>query len=206
MNKYIFLLLAFSSLFSNLFGATTSVTFANAIGTELRDGGGVNLTRGDALTSHDGAIVQIGYYSLATTLDPFAGDWIAMTGPGTSHLDTIGDGGPGAAGRIKTTSIFTLGSIDFLEPASTTPLSVRFYDSTSLTTSSYFNAVSNITGSWNWISPDVPQAFMDLSLSDPGLVWQDGLKSSFFTTIPIPEPCSTSILLISAGILVLRRR
>lgn len=207
MKQFGIAIFIFTVSFEILPAVTTSVSFGNSTGTELRDNSGNLLSGGAAITQHDGAVVQIGYYALATTLDPFAGNWVAMTGPGTAYLNTIGDGGPGVAGRIKTTSIFSLGSLAFSEPSNTTPLAVRFYDSTSIATSTYFNAVSNTTGSWNWVTPTDPQPFIGLLLSDPGFVWQDGSASAFRTTIPIPEPSSSALLALHGlGALAVRRR
>jgi hypothetical protein len=99
---------------------------------------------------------------------------------------------------------------DFLPPANQshsppgTPLVIRFYDSISLDNATYFNAVSNSTGSWNWIEPTDPISILTLTLSDPGLVWQDGAASALRTTIPIPEP-ATSVLAACALLLGIRR-
>lgn len=85
-----------------------------------------------------------------------------------------------------------------------TPLVIRFYHSISLDNATYFNAVSNSTGSWNWIEPTDPISILTLTLSDPELVWQDGAASAFRTTIPIPEP-ATSVLAACALLLGIRR-
>src|SRR6218665_2502402 len=53
----------------------------NAPGFEIRDQNGVPLSPGMVDRPRDGTYFEIGYYSLATTGNPFAGDWIPMVGP-----------------------------------------------------------------------------------------------------------------------------
>ena len=154
----------------------------------------------------DGTLLQLGYYTLATILDPFAGDWVAMTGPGTSYLTTIGDSGNGPAGSIKLGVLFTAGSLGFETPAVGTPLALRFYDSTSIATSNYFNAVSETTGAFNWVAPAEPKSTANLTFLTSGVVWQDGPSSSYRTTIAVPEPSCILLSILSLGALAVRRR
>ena len=49
----------------------------------LRDFNG-EVLRGISKDGAVSAIVQLGYYSLSTTADPFAGEWVALTGEGTA--------------------------------------------------------------------------------------------------------------------------
>lgn len=155
----------------------------------------------------DGTVVQLGYYTMATTLNPFAGNWVPMTGPGTSYPTTIGDSGNNPNGSIKLGVLFTAGSLGFTAPADGTPLSLRFYDSTSIATSTYFNAVSETTGAFNWVTPSDPKSTANLSFLTSGVVWQDGPSSSFRTTIAVPEPSSVALIaLLGTGMLAVRRR
>ena len=50
-------------------GASTLVNWHNTAGTEVRDFNGTLLT-GGAADTNDGAALQLGYYTLATTLNP----------------------------------------------------------------------------------------------------------------------------------------
>lgn len=174
----------------------------------LNDFNGNPLNAGSA-NDGDGAVLQLGYYTMATTLDPFAGDWVAMTGQGTSYLTTIGDSGDRGAGSFKTEVILLQGSYTFTEPPIGTPLALRFYDSNSIGASTYFNAVSDTTGGFNWLAPADPDALVGLGLSylTAGVFWQDGSGSAFRTTIPIPEPSAFALLgILGLGGLMVRRR
>ncbi len=200
------LILVFSIFESLSLAATTNVGLFNSVGSELLGNTGIPLSAGIQNIDGDGAILQVGYYTLATTINPFLGEWVAMTGPGTSYVTTVGDGGR-LAGRFKTTSLLEAGTFSFVEPAVGTPLSLRFYNSTAITSSTYFNAVSTTSGSFNWVAPSTPQSGMGLTLPDAAAIWQDGAGSAFRTTIPIPEPSSSTLLvLLSLGVMAVRRR
>jgi hypothetical protein len=187
----------FSSLLALLSGsliasaASVRIEWENGAGTELLTLGGAPLTPGPEQFKSDGAILGLGYYTLGTPSSPFAGSWVPFTGPGTSVPDTtIGTKvvGVDQAGLFNLSISFSDSHSGIPFPAPGAPLAIRFYDSTSLETSTYFNAVSSAGGGWNWIDPTDPQTVISLTLTDPGLVWLDGPESAFRTTIPIPEP------------------
>ena len=184
--------------------ASTQVSWHNTTGTEVRDLNGTLLTSGTD-NADDGAILQLGYYTLATTSDPFAGSWVPLTGAGSgnSFYSTVGD-------KALPDGRFNIGLNFFTStantPAAGTPLSLRFYDSTSLAAATYFNAVSNTTGTWNWVAPSNLNPTINISLSDPGVVLQDGPTSAFRTTIAVPEPASAIVLALATGALAFRRR
>lgn len=171
----------------------------------MRDLNGNLLTRGTD-NADDGAILQLGYYTMATTLNPFAGAWVPLTGEGSgnSFYSTVGD-------KAMLDGRFAIG-LSFFDtnvniPNGGTPLAIRFYNSTSISSSTYFNTVSNTTGAWNWITPVDPRPSMTISLSNPGIVWEEGSASAFRTTIPIPEPSSSALLaLLGLVTLAVRRR
>ena len=204
--KY-YLLILFLSSQTLIHGASTRINFSIQFNT-LKDLNGTSLTAGTPADG-DGTILQLGYYTAATTSAPFAGEWVAMTGSGISYQTTIGDSGNNPNGTFKIEVLFTQGSYLFIEPAVGTPLALRYYNSTSLTASTYFNAVTNTTGVFNWVAPADPTstAMLNLGLSSVGIVWQDGSGSAFRTTIPIPEPSSSALLaLLSLGVMAVRRR
>lgn len=204
--KY-YLLILFLSSQTLIHGASTRINFSIQFNT-LKDLNGTSLTAGTPADG-DGTILQLGYYTAATTTAPFAGEWVAMTGSGISYQTTIGDSGNNPNGTFKIEVLFTQGSYLFIEPAVGTPLALRYYNSTSLAASTYFNAVTNTTGVFNWVAPADPTstAMLNLGLSSVGIVWQDGSGSAFRTTIPIPEPSSSALLaLLSLGVMAVRRR
>ncbi len=171
----------------------------------LKDINNIPLSAGTSADG-DGTVVQLGYYTLSTTLDPFAGAWVAMTGPGTSYLTTIGDSGNNPNGSLKLGVLFTAGTLGFTAPADGTPLALRFYDSTSIATSTYFNAVSDTTGGFNWVTPAEPKSTAALTFLTLGVVWQGGSGSAARTTIAVPEPSCLLLSVVSLGALAVRRR
>lgn len=201
-----YLILLFLSSQTLIYGASTRVNFGIQSDT-LKDLNGTSLTAGTSADG-DGTILQLGYYTAATTGNPFAGDWVAMTGPGTSYQTTMGDSGNNPNGTFKLEVLFTQGSYSFAEPAVGTPLALRFYNTTSLAGSTYFNAVTDTTGGFNWVAPADPTstAGLSLGLSSVGIVWQDGSGSSFRTTIAVPEPSCFLLGVLSLGALAVRRR
>ena len=201
-----YLLLLFLGSQTLIYGASTRVNISIQSDT-LKDLNGTSLTAGST-SDGDGSILQLGYYSAATASTPFAGDWVAMTGPGTSFQTTIGDSGNYPNGTFKLEVLFTQGSYSFTEPAVGTPLAIRFYDSTSLAASTYFNAVTDTTGGFNWAAPSSPTSTAGLSLGllSAGIKWQGGSGSSFRTTILVPEPSCFLLGFLGLGSLAVRRR
>lgn len=185
--------------------ASTKVIFSNTAETELRDSNGALLTEGARQTSGDGAVLQLGYYDLATVTDLFLGNWIPMTGEGSRNglvVSTIGDGYPGP-GRFVINTFFSEGSPTHGNdlPRIGTPLAIRFYDGTSIAQSNFFNAVSS--PAWEWKRPSGDS--MMRGLNDPGIMWEGGPASAFRTTVPVPEP-SALVLMLAAVAAVKSRR
>jgi hypothetical protein len=179
----------------------------NGGGGFLRDITGSTLTSGPKDNPGNGAVIQIGYYSLATTADPFAGNWVALAGPGTSveaaNIGEILGGGYVGSGLFEGTATFSTAAGGY--PALSTPLAIRFYDGTSIDGSTYFNAVSMVD--WKWSSPTAANTTVDMTIPGPGipgLVWEGGEASAYRTTLPVPEPSVG--LLAAAGISLLFKR
>lgn len=151
------------------------------------------LSAGSAL-SGDGTLLELGYYSMASVSDPFAGSWTILA------TTTMGDDGIEVSGRFSTSSI--LGGSGLPGLTSATPLAIRFYDGTAVANSTYFNAVSKTNGSWNYIAPNDPSPVLNLAI-DKGAstVFQNGLSGAFSTRIAIPE--SSPILLCFSGVAIL---
>jgi hypothetical protein len=137
------------------------------------------------LAAGDGFLVQLGYYDRAIMANPFRGDWITLAS------STIGDDGQEIAGRFSTTTI--LGEAAFSEPPLGTPLAIRFYDGNSIASSTFFNAVSDTMGGWNYVGTSDPAPVINMVIDKvSGIVFQN--TGVFQTTIPIPE-MSTSLLI-----------
>lgn len=146
----------------------------------------------------DGTLLELGYYSMASVSNPFGGLWVVLA------TSTIGDDGVEIAGSFSTKSILGPSSDPFL--TTNTPLSIRFYDGTSVANSSYFNAVSNTSGAWNYVVPTIPTPAINIVIDKTNeIVFQDGGSGAFRTVLPIPEP-SISVLAVIGGLVALTRR
>lgn len=195
--------LSLSAIISMLFGsfspAATIIKWHNSVGAELRDIAGVPLPEGPSRPNYSGTIVQLGYYSLATTVNPFAGEWITVSHGtiGEKSPDPLGDG------RFNYAPIIGQSSLTI---AVGTPLAIRFYDAKSVETSTYFNAVTSATGEWNWVESPVSTVTIDAFVTPTALLlWQGGQSSAFRTTLPIPEPAYL-LLAGAAGTLAFGRK
>ncbi len=150
----------------------------------------------------DGTLLEVGYYSLATTATPFAGEWNVLA------AGSIGDTGGQRDGFFNITTQLIGGT--FIAPPVGTPLAIRLYDASTLADSNLFNAVSNDNGTWNWVEPadDEPELFL-LVNKDEAPLWQRGGLGAMRPSIvlPVPEPATALLLVIAgAGACLFRRR
>lgn len=199
--KNLFSIAVFAVTIANLHAASVIVNWSIATDPVRRlvDSTGVPLSAGTSLPG-DGTLVQLGYYDLATMANPFSGAWVILA------TTSMGDNGVEVAGKFSTSSLLSDGS--FLAPAVGTPLAIRFYDGTSVSSSSFYNAVSVSDGTWNFINPSDPAAVLNLVI-DKGAstVFEGGIFSDFKTTRPIPEPSSLCLMaLATASFLLVRSR
>jgi hypothetical protein len=164
--------------------ASTWVNWFNSAGTELRDFSGTLLVDSKFLGVR-GDLIQLGYYTLATTGSPFAGTGVPLQNGRIGEKSAVVLG----AGRFSYES-----SLDGTELLGGTPLAIRFYDDPVMDEATFFNAVSDSTGAWNVINFPTTLLTMTLSLADGTLIWQDGGSSAFRTTIPIPEPAGGALI------------
>jgi hypothetical protein len=222
--------------FQSIRAASTTVTFDSGDfmifdNATLHGGSDVALTGGNANVDGDGTVLQLGYFTGATSAgNNFTGSWVPLSGqtsannalvpgsdPGENYNQTsIGDrhnffAGDGTFALSLTFTASDPNSGNSL-PASGTILSIRFYNNTTIGTSGFYNTVSN--NSWTWTAPTDAGATIPISLNDTGLVWESIVlnsqagSSAFHTTISaIPEPSTYALMFMGAlGMIVLRRR
>ena len=139
MKKLLLYLLLFGCFREVGHGAMTAISWYNLEGTELGDFAGIPLTAGQ-FGGPPGDIIQLGYYTLATTSNPFAGSWVSLANGviGGKAVTPLG------AGRYSHSA-----SLPDASQLLGIPLSIRFYDDNPLQTAIYFNAVADSTGAWN---------------------------------------------------------
>jgi hypothetical protein len=195
------------------------------------------LTAGTAADG-DGAVLQLGYYDGASIANNFLGNWVPLSGEGslntaiiagsspageTYNHTSIGDlssAGAGANGIFALSLVFVVGdpaSGNSLPGSTTIPLSIRFYNGTTIASSTFFNVVSDDLWLWKAPQPSNVPNNVAITLDQAGLEWlsiaQGGAAgTAFHTTLPtaIPEPSTLACLLLGgAGTLAIgkmRRR
>ena len=202
----------------------------------LRDAAGVPLSQGTATVNTDGFLVQLGYYSMATVGNNFAGVWIPITGAiGTANPTTVGDS-PDLSGFgngvISFNTGFTLNTTnvqvyapadagDYITQSSiqitgTTPpanqiMAIRFYDTTTGTTG-FYNAVS--ADDWTWQVPTtvgggaIVNYDMEAAFLGIGLAleFEVGGPGAFRTVIPVPEPSTYALFFLGLATAAYARR
>lgn len=183
---------------------TVNYSNDNAPGFALKDQNGVALSPGLADKPLDGTIIELGYYSLATTSNPFAGEWVPMVAPFQGNYITIGDLDVNdVAGLFQNTSIIG-GGESYVLPAAGVPLTIRFYDTkTAQNFKNLYNAVSSSEWTWPGLTPD---AILDMDLTDAVLIWEGGESSAFRTTLSAVPEASASMISMAGGIVFLLRR
>jgi hypothetical protein len=146
--------------------------------------------------------MELGYYDAATVGASFVGSWVPLTGSLTSpgNRRTIGDFGGLPDGRFSIADLFD--EFDPDVPAIGTPLSLRFYDGTSIESSQFFNTVSTYDAKFRW--PSRPNGLVLFNLDDPSIYWEGGPTSAFRTAIPIPE--ATALGFMALGIALIGGR
>lgn len=185
---------------SGAFAATTTIAFDSGFTSLLYTSAAKTtpLTAGNANTNHDGAILQLGYYTAATSTNPFSGTFIALTGPTSLNTafsginnTTIGDDYTQGAGdgNFAITLIFTAGSAASGNslPAAGQILAMQFYNNTTIPTSTAYNVASN--SAWTWATPQDGAAAPSLiySFGNANTVWLGGASTAYYTSIPEPS-------------------
>jgi hypothetical protein len=147
----------------------------------------------------DGAVLELGYYSSASSGNLFSGSWVFLSS------GSIGDGGINLDGQFNLASSFS--ETNSFLPQAGVPLAIRFYDGITLSSSSYYNSVSSADPSWAWVAPTTPTPVITL-LIDKGaaIVFERTGFYDFKTGIAVPEPSSTLLSLLTLSCAMLRRR
>ncbi len=187
---------------------TTSFSFGSD-GVLLKSSNNSTLLSGGSTSDGDGARVQIGYFTTATSGSLFSGVFTPIAGEGTSLYSTLSIGDFNVEGGTNG-EIYT-GLLDFVTggsyPASNAILAVRFYNNTSIATSTYQATAS--AASWTWVAPATPSSSITLSLQDSGVSWQGGYTAYTGNLVSaIPEPSTYAALagLAILGVAASRRR
>ena len=195
--RLISLATAWSLSSSGLFAAALVVAFDSG-GLDLRDRNGISLTAGGANVPYDGAVIQLGYFSGASTNDNnFSGTFIPLTGEGSSNFipntpfdTTVGDDftqgfGPPFNGQFQITLNFDTAVHTLLPPVGTV-LSIRIFDKQSLVAPGLnFMTISN--NLWKWKQPGSltdPNARVDITFADVGLRMENRLGAGGTTSTP----------------------
>lgn len=226
--KSIYLNLACLALFT-AFSQGASLVTVN-ISTDnrvLRDAAGAALT-GGSTADGNGAVVQVGYYTNATVGNNFGNalsTFVPLTGEGSlfNVVTTIGDANANGAGSgtlfSNALNIFAGlngGANDGLFPTVGTPLSIRFFNATTIAASTFSESISN--NLWLWKAPAAAptQPILNLFLDDAGLVAKNPLNvnagtagtslRTFTPTASAPEPASSALLMVGLVSLAVRRR
>lgn len=193
----------------------------------LVDMDGEPLTAGGS-ENGDGAIFQVGYFDgVSPMLDPADygdAEWEGfrpLTGIGSPnavrHPTSIGGVDSGATGPFGFLWYPSPVAIE-LDPDRDkglplefpARLGVRFYDGTSMEESTAFNTVTSDDLQWLLHLPEpAPASNSVLDMDAHALFWASGVDGAFQTAIlfeHMPEPGSTSLVLVGALVLMRRRR
>ena len=193
---YTTLIFAIATVAAN--AATVSINWSIATGVYRLENKTLSPLSNGTAAAGDGTLIQLGYYSLASLANPFAGSWVTLAST------TMGDDGIEQPGKFGTTTI--LGGTPFSAPAVGTPLAVRFFDGTSEASSSYFNAVANTGGAWNFVAPNDPAPAITIVIDkDPNIKFQS-VGGAFSTQLAIPEPSSFLLASLALSLSVVVRR
>ena len=199
--KLPFLLLLFA------IGVLTRLPGQSTVGLNIDSGSFTLNNYGNTTPLAVGDVLQFGYYTGATTSNPFAGTWVALTGNGgaNSGLSFTEIGGNPINGAGVGTFAYTTSDITFTLGSATTGadlpsagqiMAIRYYNGTTVASSTAFGAASD--ASWLWIAPaQTPFTSMSFSLDDPGVGWLG--NDVAFTGVPEPS----SVLLLGLGLILL---
>ena len=177
---------------------------------------GTLLSGGSPTVDHDGTVMQLGYYR--DVGDGVLG-WVPLTGEGSRNTafahSTIGDSFLYGAdyGVFADTWLFTAGNPATGQdlPTVGTPLSVWFFDATSIAGASAYQILSNPL--WIWKAPQEPpdNPVVSMSLDDAGtkMLFNRDLPADRIIRLNqgllVPEPTTPLLAVVGALKLMARR-
>lgn len=164
---------------SNSTAAIVTVNFDSGSYTLFNTNKTTPLT-GGTTADGNGAVIQLGYYSNATSATPFSGTWIPLTGQGGANsafaTTSIGDSNAAGAGNgsfaISVNFDTTIAGKSANLPATAgIPLGIRVYNNTTVAGSTALITISSSAPNWQWSPPlDPPLSpSLNLSLDDPSI-------------------------------------
>ncbi len=164
------------------------------------------LVTGGSSAPGDGAVLQLGYFTASAVGSEFAGAFVPLSGEGSSTAfttTTMGDDpfqGAGDGTFALSLNFNALTTIGVTLPPAGTILAIRFYNGTSISSSSAYNTVTSDATNWQFKTPTVPSSNVGFSLDDGGLLFQGGTASAFVTTIAVPEPSVIAVFAVGLGV------
>ena len=176
------------------------------------------MARGEAEVNRDGDMVQLGYFSQASSNDLFQGDWVPLTAGttfgdsstlagadgGIFHFSTLFEVGtdvvrvfPDWPGEFAATSAV---AIEQSVPGFGKLLAIRFYDGPSIAAGVRYNTVAH--PEWKWGSPMVFPFPINIQLSstDAELVYQDADHPAVASIVVNPDTDNASIHMVSGNV------
>ena len=159
------------------------------------------LSNGVLGVAGDGMLVEAGYYSESSTIEPFGGKWIGLATCSIGDFVTYSSSGEASYRPEMGAGFFSLTLITNQSIPTGILLAFRFYDTPVSSEASQFNAVSS--ANWRWTGDVSGKA----SLNDSSeKFWLGGPTSAFKTTIAVPESSEMMLALMGCLLILSRRR
>ena len=208
-----------SFLSTAAFGAAiVTVSFSSGAGKLLTDHLGGALSGGTLGVNGDGHVIQIGYFSTATVVSLFSGNWIALTGNNgvnsAFNTTSVGDGinsGAGNRAIFSVTFDLTDSTKNKQLPSAGVPLGVRIYDVFSATSPAGFYETI-VSPDWVFATPLDPPLnptiAINLTNANAKLASNNTTPGANIQTVTptVPEPTSATLLMVGFVSLASRRR
>ena len=188
---FILFLVAMATLGTRLVAVDQIQFLLNSQSATFLDTDGTPITAGSADANQDGGLIQLGFFSEATTENPFAGDWIPLsTGPhiGDSATLTGAQAGtfqssivfqenspiatvyPGDAGEYQVLSSITITDND---PGFGKLLAIRYFDRSTIEPGVKYNTIADPAWQWGGLSGFPFPILVGVDPDADGLAFQD---------------------------------